>query len=128
MEEEKEDRIYHKIVAGKKYRVWKKTVNDKDFYSIQAIQNNYDNTQDKFYLPIQFKKGVELPNETDIIIHCAYENLRKNPKDGYNPIHYLVVTDFEALKTQEQITEEALNDYNDTIGENEIEIDDNFLD
>ena len=128
MEEEREDRIYHKIVAGKKYRVWKKTVNDKDFYSIQAIQNNYDNTQDKFYLPIQFKKGIELPNETDIIIHCAYENLRKNPKDGYNPIHYLVVTDFETLKTQEQITEEALNDYNDTISENELEITDDFLD
>lgn len=126
MQEEKEDKIFHKIEAGKKYRVWKKTVNDINYYSIQATQKNYDDTTDKFYLAVQFKKGVELMNETDIIIHCAYENLRKNPKDPYNPMYYLLITDFEVVERQEQITQQALNDYNEAI--NEISIDDNFLD
>lgn len=126
MQEEREDKIFHKIEAGKKYRVWKKTTNDVNYYSIQATQKNYNGTTDKFYLAVQFKKGVELTNGTDIIIHCAYENLRNNPKDQYNPIYYLVITDFEIVERQEQIEEQALNDYNNAI--DEVSIDDDFLD
>lgn len=126
--EEKEPKIYHKIEPGKKYRVWKNTVNDIDYYRIGFTQKNYEGSSQQFYESIQFKKGVEIPNQTDIIIHEAYENVRKNPKDPYNAIFYLVVTEFEMVQTQEQITETALNEYNETIEENEINIDDSFLD
>ena len=64
----------------------------------------------------------------DIIIKCAYENFRKNPADAYNPIMYLMVTDFKLCEREEQIAENALNEYNETIEENEINIDDSFLD
>ena len=132
MNEEKEPVIYHKILPGKKYRVWKTTFNDMDFYKVQTIQKNYDGTKEIYYIELKFKKNVEIPNETDIIIKCAYENFGVNKKDKYHPILYYVVTDFEICKRQEQIEKEALNDFQQTLYENENEedifIDDNFLD
>lgn len=128
MQEEKEPKIFYKIEAGKKYRIWKSTYNDQNYYKIQITQTNYDKTKDKFYIAVQFKKGVELQNETDIIINCAYENYRKNPKDQYNYIPYYVITDFTICERQEQIEAKAYQDYRDTLNENEVEIDNNFLD
>ena len=127
-EEKKEPRIYRKIEPGKKYRVWKNTVNDVDYYRIGFTQKNYDGSSSQHYESVVFKKGVSLPNQSDIIIKEAYENVRNNPKDNYNPIFYLNITDFELQQSQEQITEAALNEYNETIEENEIKIDENFLD
>lgn len=120
MEEEKQSRIYHKIEPDRKYRVWKKTYNDVDYYKIKIQQKNYDGTADTFYQEIRFKKGVSVPNETDIKIKEAFENLRKNPKDEYNPIFYLVITDFEILESQEQKTKNALDEFNDIMEEIEI--------
>ena len=118
MEEEKvEGKIYRKIEPGRKYRVWKKTFNDVDYYKIKVQQKNYDGTTDYFYQEVKFKKGVSLPNETDIRIKEAYENCRKNPKDEYNAITYLVITDFVRCDSQEQITKEALNEFNETMDE-----------
>lgn len=130
MQEEKEEQyvIHHKIEPGRKYRVWKNTVNDVDYYRIGFTQKNYDGTSSQHYESVVFKKGVSLPNQSDIIIKEAYENVRTNPKDSYNPIHYLNITEFELQQSQEQITEAALNEYNETIEESEIKIDDNFLD
>lgn len=127
--EENNKTIHHKIEAGNKYRIFKTTYNDKDFYKIQVSQTNYDKTKDKFYIGITFKKGVELSNETDIIIKEAYENMRKNPKDPYNPIVYLMVTDFEIVERQEQIEADAYSEFQDNLNENEmVDIDSNFLD
>ena len=71
-----------------------------------------------------------LDNETDIIIHSAYENMRKNPKDDYNPIYYLVITDFEIVERQEQLEKQAYADFQQNLyeNENEVQIDDTFLD
>jgi len=128
MEEVKEPKIYHKIEAGKKYRVWKSTHNDKNYYKIQVSQKNYDGTVDKFYIDLQFKKGVDIPNQSDIIIKCAYENLRKNINDEYHPIVYLMITDFELIKSDEQVQQEAFDEFRENLDDVEIQIDDNFLD
>lgn len=125
MEEEKQSRIYHKIEPDRKYRVWKKTYNDVDYYKIKIQQKNYDGTVDNYYQEIRFKKGVSVSNETDIVIKEAYENLRKNTKDEYNPIHYLVITDFDRLESQEQITKNALEEFNDFM--DDVEIDESDL-
>ena len=126
MQEEKKDIIYHKLEAGKKYRIWKSTYHDKDYYKIAFQQKNYDNTKDQFYIGVQFKKGVELQNETDIIIHCAYENFRKNTKDEYNWIPYYMITDFEIVERQEQIEKQAYDDFRANLDEIE-EIDESDL-
>lgn len=117
-------KIYHKIEAGKKIRVFKSTYNDRNYYKVQITQKNYQGEPDKFYIALQFKKGIELADPDgkgiDIIIHSAYENFRKNPKDEYNPILYYVVTDFEEVKRQEQLEEEAYADFQDNLNEVEI--------
>ena len=127
-----EYKIYHKVEAGRKIRVFKNTYNDQVYYRVQVKQKNYDKTEDIFYVPLQFKKGVVLENQTDIIIHSAYENMRKNPRDEYNPIYYLVVTDFEIVERQEQVEKQAYADFQQNLYENElgdeVEISDDFLD
>lgn len=131
MEEQQELKITHKIEAGKKYRVFKNTVNDRDYYKIGISQKNYDGTKTQFYEGVTFKKGVELRNGSDIIIKSGFENCRINPADKYNPIFYLVITDFELCQNQEQIQEQALQDYRNGMDETEEEMvgtDDNFLD
>lgn len=120
MEEEKQHRIYRKIEPDKKYRVWKSTKDDRNYYKIQVTQKNYDNSVDKFYEEVRFKKGVEIPNQTDIIIKTAYENCRKNPADIYNPIFYLLIVDFEQIESQEQITKNALDEFNEFMDDVEI--------
>lgn len=122
MEENKEEyKIYHKVEAGRKIRVFKNTYNDRNYYRVQVKQKNYDDTEDIFYVPLQFKKGVELENQTDIIIKQAYENMRKNPKDEYNQITYLVVTDFEIVEREEQVQAQAYKDFQDNLYANENE-------
>ena len=113
--EEKEQRIYTKLQAGKKYRVFKTVYNDRTFYKVQVTQNNYDGTKEKVYIGVQFKKNIELKNETDIIIYTAYQNYRKNPKDSYNWIEYYVITNFEIVESQEQKTANALDEFRDNL-------------
>ena len=119
--EEKEKKIYTKLQAGKKYRVYKSMYKDNIFYKIQLTQLNYDQTKHKFYVGVVFKKGVELDNETDIIINTAYQNYRKNPKDEYNWIEYYLITDFEIVERQEQIEAQAFNKFRYNLNENETE-------
>lgn len=126
MEEKKEPAIYYKLMANKKVRIFKSTWNDKDFYKIQVTQKNYDGTSDKFYKNVMFKKGVDLPNETDIIILEGYENLRKNPKDDYNPISTIMITKFELCENEEQAQQDAFDEYRENL--EEVEITDDFLD
>ena len=121
MEEKEENKIYHKLEAGRKIRVFKSTYNDKNYYRVQVKQKNYDGTEETFYVPLQFKRGVELENQTDIIIKEAYENMRKNPKDEYNPIYYLMITDFEIQEREEQIQAQAFKDFQDNLYANEQE-------
>ena len=122
MEEEKEEyRIYRKIEPNRKVRVFKSTFNEKTFYKIQIKQKNYDETEDIWYENVVFKKGVELddPDGTgiDIKIKKAYENWRKNPKDEYNPIFYLMITEFEIIERDEQKKAAALEKFNENLNE-----------
>lgn len=130
MQEEKKPNIYHKIEAGKKIRVFKSMFADKVFYKTQITQKNYDNTEDKFYIGLVFKKGVELDDPdgkgVDMIINHAVENFRKNPKDQYNPILYLMITDFTLCEREEQVKQQAFDNFRDNLEENENQEEDPF--
>jgi hypothetical protein len=126
MEEEKDEyRIYRKIEPNRKVRVFKSTFNEKTFYKIQIKQKNYDETEDIWYENVVFKHGVELDDPDgkgiDIKIKKAYENCRKNPIDKYNPIFYLMITDFELVERDEQKKAAALEKFNDNLNEVENE-------
>lgn len=127
MEEETEEyKIYRKIEPNRKVRVFKSTYGDKTFYKIQIKQKNYDETEDVWYQNVVFKKGVTLDDPdgkgVDIKILKAFENCRKNPKDEYNPIFYLMITDFELMEREEQKKAAALERFNDNLAENEQEV------
>lgn len=119
MKEEKQPMIYYKIMANKKYRVFKNTYNDRNYYRIQVKQKNYDGQEDIYYINVQFKRNIELPNESDIIIKEAYENIRPNKLDKFNGIHYLVITDFEKVENEEQAQAQAYKDFQDNLYANE---------
>lgn len=126
MEEEKEEyRIYRKIEPNRKVRVFKSNYQGRDYYKIQVKQKNYDNTEDTWYVNVTFKKGVSLDDPdnkgVDIIIKKAYENCRKNPKDEYNPIFYLMITEFELVERESQKKAAALEKFNENLTENEME-------
>ena len=126
MEEEKEEyRIYRKIEPNRKVRVFKSNYQGRDYYKIQIKQKNYDGTEDIWYQNVTFKKGITLDdpdnNGVDIKIKKAYENCRKNPKDNYNPIFYLMITEFEVLEREEQKKAAALEKFQDNLTENEKE-------
>ena len=123
--EEKKEYGYHKLEVGQKIRVYKTTFNDRSYYKFQVSQKNYDNTTNKFYIGLQFKKGVELPNETDIVVKGFVENLRENKADKYNPIHYYQINSYEIVENEEQVVQNAYDDFRDNLDaiENEDEID-----
>ena len=126
MEEKKEEyRIYHKIEPNRKVRVFKSNYKGTDYYKIQVRQKNYDETEDIFYQNVVFKKGITLDDPdnkgVDIIIKKAYENCRKNPKDAYNPIFYLMITEFELVERESQKKAAALEKFNENLTENEME-------
>lgn len=126
--EETKEYGFHKLEVGQKIRVFKTTWNDQNYYKFQVTQNNYDKTKSKFYINLQFKKGVDLPNETDIIVKKFVENLRENKNDKYNPIHYYQINDFETCENQEQAVQDAYDEFRENLDENEVEISDSFLD
>lgn len=124
--QEKEPKIYTKLQAGKKYRIFKTVYKDKVFYKVQLTQKNYDGTKFKVYVNVNFKNNVSLKNETDIIIKTAYQNYRKNPKDDYNWIEYYVITDFEIVESQEQIETQAYEEFRNNLNELESNVEDLF--
>lgn len=131
--EEKQDTIWHKIMPNRKIRVWRKDFNGKTFYNFLVSQKEYDGTESKYYIPISFKKGISVDNETDIIIHHAIENYRinKNLKDGTDPKYYPIpsymITDFEIVERKEQSEAKAYQQFQDNLNENEVVITDDQL-
>ena len=126
METSEEKTIWRKIETDHKYRIWRKDYNGQTFYNIMITQKQYDGTARKYYIPITFKKGVDVPNETDIKIKAGIENLRENnnveeKRRPYCPIFSYMVTDFEIVERQEQVEQQAYADYRDTLEENEME-------
>ena len=119
---------FHKLEVGQKIRVFKTVFNDKTYYKFQVTQNNYDKSKSKFYIMLQFKKGVDIPNETDIVVHQFVENLRENKSDKYNPIHYYQINKFEIVESEEQIKQNAYDEFRDNLDDNQVEITDDFLD
>lgn len=111
--------IGYKIMPDKPYKVWRKDYNGRTYYNIQISQANYDGTTTKWYRPVTFKKGVEVPNGADIVIKKAIENLRPNPKDDYNPITTIMILEFDETVSQEILEQQAYSTYRDNLDEME---------
>jgi hypothetical protein len=97
-----EDRHY-KLKAGKVYTIkridveWKDTIIHN--YSIGFSKKIKGNIQ-FFYKHVRFGVGsiVELKNNTRILINEFFEDCRRNPRDKYNDIFDIVITDYEVVE------------------------------
>lgn len=119
MEEENKEYIISKINTKYFYKVYRSTYNGKDFYSLLIVQKNYDETESMFYKSVSFKKGIDLPpNDSLIRIKKAVENYYG---EKYKPQSSLMILDYELKKTEDQIKEDAFNEYNQSLLENEKE-------
>lgn len=116
--------IWRKIEVNHKYRIWRKDYNGRTFYNILVTQKEFGDAESKYYIPVTFKKGVSVDNETDIKIISGIENLRvnKNVEEKYRPycpIFSYMITDFEIIQRKEQQEEQAYQKYQETLNENE---------
>lgn len=125
--EEKQRRVY-KIEEGDIITVYRQDFNNNIYYKAMISKKNQDGTKERFYKELHFKKDVLLEDKTVIRIISMFEDVRKNPKDSYNPIYNLFIKDFEI--TERQDTVDAINEYklNTVLNDENINIDDNFLD
>lgn len=126
--------IYYKIEPNHSYKVYRKDYNGQTYYNIMIDQKNIDNTKTRFYVPILFRKGVELQNETVIKIVKAIENARenKNLKESlrpYYPVFSYTITEFIEIEQEKQAIQDAYDDYTNLLnGEQTVSITDDFLD
>jgi len=128
---QKDTGIWRKIEEGRKYRIWRKDFNGKTFYNICITQKNYDNTETKFYVPVTFKKGISVDNMTDIKIISGTENLRVNnnveeSKRQYYPVFSYMITEFEKCEREEQVQQQAFDNFRANLDENESSNEDPF--
>jgi hypothetical protein len=76
---------------------------DRCIISIKDIKRKtkkkkQDGTYDNAYIPVQFKKGVEFENQTNIYIKKAWLSFYKT-KEG-KPIYYIFISEFNTIKEQ----------------------------
>lgn len=67
-------------------------------YSMGMSKKKQDGTYDNAYIPVQFKKGVEFENQTNIYIKKAWLSFYKT-KEG-KPIYYIFISEFNTIKEQ----------------------------
>lgn len=92
--------------------VFKNTYNDKVYYSLGMSMRNQNGTYTNGYMPCQFKKGIELDNQTNIYIKSAWLKfyLKDNKTMPYVFINeYQLVSD--VIKETSKEDETALTDY-----------------
>lgn len=90
------------------------------FYKISVQKKLADGQKVYDYIPVTFKKGVELPDKTTIKIKQAFENIvyRKEDVKHWYPMLSIHINEFE-------IIDDKIDAYNQSIQE-DVNIDDLF--
>ena len=92
---------------------------------MQLQKKNYDQSVTKGYRQIKFAQ-CEPVNDGDIIkIIKGFEDFYVK---SYDVISIIVVQDYELVENPQQASENAYGEYQDKLNENEVDIDDGFLD
>lgn len=97
------------------------------FYSLGLSKKNVNGDYENGYITCQFKKGVELDNQTKIYIRKAWLTFYKKEKQT---VPYIMIADFETVsetiansKNEISFKEDPFSAYGAT-----VQIDDSFLD
>jgi hypothetical protein len=84
-----------KILSEREEMIFRKDYNDKAIYSIGLSKKKQDGTWQKGYLAVNFKKGVDLKNQTKIKIKDAWLDFYNKDKAT---IPILFINDFEIIE------------------------------
>lgn len=71
--------------------IWK---SEKGFYSTTISNKNMDGSYDNVYIPVQFKKGIELENKTKINVTNGFLTFYHNVNDDNKPVFKIMVLEF----------------------------------
>lgn len=124
-EQEFQPNIGYKINTYHTYRVYKSENNGRTYYKVQIQKKSYDGTIIKGYRQLKFVQCTP-PNDGDIIkILSGFEDFYVK---GYDVISTIVVQDYELTENQQRNEENAYSEYHEKLNENEVDIDDGFLD
>lgn len=82
--------------------IFKKESGDKVFYSIGVSKKNKDGSYINGYMPVNFKKGVDVPNKTKIKIKSAWLDFYK--KEDIT-IPFIFINEFEEVKEKDAFEE-----------------------
>ena len=96
-----------RLTSDKEEMIFRKDINDKTFYNVALSNKLQDGTWEKGYITVQFKKGVELKNQTKILIKEAYLKFYKKDKQT---IPYILICDFELPNNLEAMKQVAPNE------------------
>lgn len=90
-----------KIESNREEMIFRSDINDRAIYSIGLSQKLQDGGWERGYMPVQFRKGTDLKNQTKIKIKEAYlkfyiKDKRTNPYIFINGFE--LADGFEAMK------------------------------
>lgn len=96
------------IISNREEMVFKNENDGKISYSIGLSRKKEDGTYEKGYIPVRFKKDVELDNQTKIKIKNAWLDFFKIEK---RTLLYIFINDFEKVNKEEIKKEKSVDNW-----------------
>lgn len=87
------------IISNKQEIIFRKDYNGKPSYSLGLSRRNQDGEYIRGYIKAVFRKGVEINNQSRILIKNAWLDFYKDNEDKTIPIVF--INDFELVKDGE---------------------------
>ena len=93
---------HYKVQCGKAYYIRKyivelpNGVNIVNYYI--PVLKKTNGKKENFNKMVRFKTGIELKDNTKILINNMFEDVKLNRNDKYNPIWHLMITDFDIIE------------------------------
>ena len=94
------------IISNREEMIFKNEKDGKISYSIGLSRKKEDGTYENGYIPVRFRKDVELDNQTKIKIKNAWLDFFKIEK---RTLLYIFINDFEKVN-KEEVKEEKSED------------------
>lgn len=114
------------IATDKMHMIFRKDYEDRTLYTTSISKKKQDGTYEKAYIPVQFKKGVELENQTNIYIKNAWITFYKNKEN--KPVFYIFINEFNTVEEQaKEFQDSSIKTKDNAIESLEVKIEDSDL-
>lgn len=89
------------IVSNRDETIFRRDFDGKALYSIGISKKNQDGSYDNGYIPVRFKKDVELDNKTKIRINTAWLDFYLTKDNKTSP--YIFICDFDKVEEKKDV-------------------------